>query len=30
MMRIDIVLEAWQAAGLLAHQVIIWRRVAAC
>ena len=26
MMRIDIVLEAWQAAGLLAHQVIIWRK----
>lgn len=26
MMRIDVVLEAWKANGLLSHQVIIWRK----
>jgi DNA modification methylase len=26
MMRVDVVLEAWRANGLLAHQVIIWHK----
>lgn len=26
MMRMDVVLEAWRATGLLAHQVIIWHK----
>jgi DNA modification methylase len=26
MMRVDVVLEAWRANGLLPHQVIIWRK----
>ena len=26
MMRVDIVLEAWRANGLLAHQVLIWKK----